>query len=258
MSGTLTRITAHKRTEVAVRRAETPLAAMRQRAESAVPARGFLAALNAHQPAVIAEIKRASPSAGVIRADLDPGAIAKSYESAGAACLSVLTDERFFQGADCHLCSARAACGLPALRKDFIVDPYQVYETRAMEADCLLLIVAALDAAQLPDLAQLAGELGLDVLVEVHDRAELDRALVHEPRLLGINNRNLATFETSLDTTIELIDAVPSGVTVVAESGIHTSDDVRRLRAAGVEAFLVGTAFMRAADPGAALRRLFG
>ena len=258
MSGTLTRITAHKRTEVAVRRAETPLAAMRQRAESAAPARGFLAALNAHQPAVIAEIKRASPSAGVIRADLDPGAIAKSYESAGAACLSVLTDERFFQGADCHLCSARAACGLPALRKDFIVDPYQVYETRAMEADCLLLIVAALDAAQLPDLAQLARELGLDVLVEVHDRAELDRALVHEPRLLGINNRNLATFETSLDTTIELIDAVPSGVTVVAESGIHTSDDVRRLRAAGVEAFLVGTAFMRAGDPGAALRRLFG
>ena len=258
MSGALARITAHKRTEIAARRAATPLAAVRQRAESAAPARGFLAALNAHQPAVIAEIKRASPSAGVIRADLDPAAIAKSYESAGAACLSVLTDEQFFQGADHHLCSARAACRLPALRKDFIVDPYQVYETCALAADCLLLIVAALDAAQLPDLAQLAGELGLDVLVEVHDRGELERALALEPQLLGINNRNLATFETSLDTTIDLIDAAPSGVTVVAESGIHTSDDVRRLRAAGVEAFLVGTAFMRAADPGAALRQLFG
>ena len=258
MSGALARITAHKRTEIAACRAATPLAAVRQRAESAAPARGFLAALNAHQPAVIAEIKRASPSAGVIRADLDPAAIAKSYESAGAACLSVLTDEQFFQGADHHLCSARAACRLPALRKDFIVDPYQVYETRALEADCLLLIVAALDAAQLPDLAQLAGELGLDVLVEVHDRGELERALALEPQLLGINNRNLATFETSLDTTIDLINAVPKGVTVVAESGIHTSDDVRRLRTAGVEAFLVGTAFMRAADPGAALRQLFG
>ena len=258
MTDILARITAHKRTEIAARRAATPLAALRRQAESAAPARGFLNALETNRPAVIAELKRASPSAGVIRAGFDPVAIAQSYQCAGAACLSVLTDERFFQGADRHLCAARAACRLPALRKDFIVDPYQVYETRAIGADCLLLIVAALDAVQLSELAQLAREVGLDALIEIHDRRELDSALALEPKLLGVNNRNLATFETSLDTTIDLLDAMPSGVTVVAESGIHTPDDVRRLREAGVEAFLVGTAFMREPDPGAALQRLFG
>ena len=258
MTDILARITAHKRTEVTARRAETSLATLRRRAESAVPVRGFLNALKTNRPAVIAEIKRASPSAGVIRADFDPAAIAQSYQDAGAACLSVLTDERFFQGAERHLCAARAACRLPALRKDFIVDSYQVYETRAIGADCLLLIVAALDAVQLAELAQLAREIGLDVLIEVHNRHELDSALALEPQLLGINNRNLATFETRLNTTIDLLDAVPSGVTVVAESGIHTPDDVQRLREAGVEAFLVGTAFMREPDPGAALQRLFG
>ena len=258
MTDILARITAHKRTEVAARRAETSLATLRRRAESAAPARGFLSALKINRPAVIAEIKRASPSAGIIRADFDPAAIAQSYQGAGAACLSVLTDERFFQGAERHLCAARAACRLPALRKDFIVDSYQVYETRAIGADCLLLIVAALDAVQLSELAQLAREIGLDALIEVHDRHELDSALALEPQLLGINNRNLATFETRLNTTIDLLDAVPSGVTVVAESGIHTPDDVQRLREAGVEAFLVGTAFMREPDPGAALQRLFG
>lgn len=257
MSDILARITANKRAEIAARRAELPLATLRRRAESATSCRGFLQALQATRPAVIAELKRASPSAGVIRADYDPVAIAQSYQCAGAACFSVLTDERFFQGADEHLCAARASCRLPALRKDFIVDPYQVYETRAIGADCLLLIVAALDAAELRELAQLAGEVGLDVLVEVHDQRELERALALQPQLLGINNRNLATFETALDTTIDLLDAVPAGTTVVAESGIHTPADVRRLRDAGIEAFLVGTALMREADPGAALRRLF-
>ena len=257
MSDILARITAHKYTEIAARRATAPLAALRRQAESAGSARGFLRSLRKNRPGVIAEIKRASPSAGVIRERYDPGAIAKSYQGAGAACLSVLTDERFFQGADRDLCAARASCGLPALRKDFIVDPYQVYETRALGADCLLLIVAALDAAQLAEMAELAAEVGLEVLVEVHDRRELDQALALQPKLLGINNRNLATFETTLDTTIDLLAAVPSGVTVVAESGIHTAADVQRLRDAGVEAFLVGTALMREADPGAALRRLF-
>ncbi len=257
MSDVLARITAHKRTEIAIRRARAPLAEVRRRAESASSARGFLTALQTHRPAVIAEIKRASPSAGIIRADFDPAAIAASYQCAGAACLSVLTDERFFQGDDRHLCAARAACRLPTLRKDFIVDAYQVYETRAIGADCLLLIVAALDAIQLKDLAALASEVGFDALIEVHDRAELDRALALEPKLLGINNRNLATFETSLDTTIALLDAVPSGIAVVAESGIRTPADVQRLRQAGVEAFLVGTAFMCAPDPGGALQRLF-
>ena len=221
------------------------------------PTRAFAARIIADQPAVIAEIKRASPSEGVIRADFDPAAIAAAYDSAGASCLSVLTDSRFFQGDDGHLCAARAACTLPALRKDFIVDAYQVYETRALGADCLLLIVAALEAEALRELNALAGDIGLDVLVEVHDRAELERALTLHPRMVGINNRDLATFATSLDTTLDLQDRVPSDVAVVTESGIHTRDDVARMRAAGVHAFLVGTAFMREPDPGAALRRLF-
>ena len=257
MSAVLDRILERKRHEVAARQARRPLAEVRRAAESAPPTRGFLHAARAHRPAVIAEIKRASPSAGVIRENFDPAAIAAAYERAGAACLSVLTDERFFQGADEHLQSARNACRLPTLRKDFIVDPYQLYETRALGADCCLLIVGALDAAQLGSLAALAAELGLDALVEVHNRRELELALDVPLRLLGINNRDLRTFVTRIETTIELLDAVPAGVQVVAESGINTVADVRRLRQAGVEAFLVGTAFMREPDPGAALQRLF-
>ena len=260
MSGTgiLAEIVAHKQSEIAARRQARSLAAVRGDARLAPPTRGFADLIASARPAVIAELKRASPSEGVIRADFEPAAIAKSYESAGASALSVLTDERFFQGCDGYLSAARGACGLPVLRKDFIVDAYQVYETRALGADCILLIVAALQYSQLKDLAQLTREVGLDVLVEVHDQDELELALELKPRLVGINNRDLATFTTSLDTTIDLLGAVPDDITVVTESGIHTVDDVRRMRDAGVHAFLVGTAFMRAADPGAALRRLFG
>lgn len=253
----LDEIVASKREEVAARQRRRPLAEVRRAAERMPPARGFLNAVRAKRPAVIAEIKRASPSAGVIRRNFDPTAIAASYERAGAACLSVLTDERYFQGADGHLEAARRSCRLPVLRKDFIVDAYQVFETRALGADCALLIVAALSPAALAELATLAQETGLDVLVEVHDRRELDLALTVSPRLLGINNRNLRTFATCLQTTIDLLKAVPAGIEVVSESGIGTPQDVRRLRQAGVEAFLVGTSFMREADPGAALQRLF-
>ena len=260
MSGTgiLAEIVAHKQSEIAARRQARSLAAVRGDAGLAPPTRGFADLIASARPAVIAELKRASPSEGVIRADFEPAAIAKSYESAGASALSVLTDERFFQGCDGYLSAARGACGLPVLRKDFIVDAYQVYETRALGADCILLIVAALQYSQLKDLAQLTREVGLDVLVEVHDQDELELALELKPRLVGINNRDLATFTTSLDTTVDLLGAVPDDITVVTESGIHTVDDVRRMRDAGVHAFLVGTAFMRAADPGTALRRLFG
>ena len=253
----LDEIVANKHEEVAVRRRQRTLAEVRRAAEHMPPARGFSSAVSANQPAVIAEIKRASPSAGLIRKNFDPAAIAAAYEHAGAACLSVLTDERYFQGADSHLEAARSACRLPVLRKDFIVDAYQVFETRALGADCLLLIVAALPPAKLTELAALADEVGLDVLVEVHDRRELETALALSPRLLGINNRNLRTFATCLQTTIDLLDAVPDGIEVVTESGIAAPEDVRRLRQAGVEAFLVGTSFMREADPGAALQRLF-
>ncbi len=254
----LERIVQHKRGEVAARKRCLPLASLRAEAAEARSTRGFAAALEATGPAVIAEIKRASPSEGVIREDFEPAAIAASYEAAGARCLSVLTDERFFQGADAHLTQARGACGLPVLRKDFVVDAYQIFEARALGADCVLLIAACLEPAEMRELAVLAEGLGLDVLIEVHDRAELDAALAAKPRLLGINNRDLRTFQTSIDTTIELLEAVPAGVTVVSESGIHTPEAVARLRDAGVGAFLVGTAFMREADPGAALARLFG
>ena len=256
-SGVLARIIDHKRAEVAARCKALPLAAVRAQAERAPAVRGFRTALGQHQPAVIAELKKASPSAGVIRTDFDAAAIAASYAAAGAACLSVLTDARFFHGADCHLHLARRASGLPALRKDFVVDAYQLYEARALGADCVLLIAAVLERKQLADLAGVAAALGLDVLFEVHDRAELDTVLALEPALVGVNNRDLRTFETRLDTTIALRRHVPEGVTVVAESGIHTQADVRRLQAADVHAFLIGTAFMRAADPGAALRDLF-
>ena len=255
-----------KAEEVAARRGRLPLRELRQRAADASPPRGFAAAIEAKvaagQPAVIAEIKKASPSRGVIRADFDPAAIARAYAGAGAACLSVLTDVDFFQGADGYLQQARAACALPVLRKDFVIDPYQVTEARALGADCILLIVAALDDERLAALAQQALALGMDVLAEVHDGGELERVLRLAPvagraPLLGINNRNLRSFAVSLDTTLALRDAVPRGRRLVTESGIASPADVRRMRDAGVEAFLVGEAFMREPDPGAALRRLF-
>lgn len=254
----LRRILDRKREEVAARRAR---GARRQSVSDAPPPRGFARALaeaaGRGAPAVIAEIKKASPSEGVIRESFDPAAIAASYRDAGATCLSVLTDERFFEGRDDDLVAARAAAGLPALRKDFIVDPWQVGESRALGADCVLLIAAAMDDALLADCHALAAELGMDALVEVHDRDELDRALAMDAPLVGINNRNLHTFETRLGTTLDLIAHVPGHTAVVTESGIHTRDDVTAMRRAGVSAFLVGTAFMRADDPGAALARLF-
>ena len=260
MSGAkiLEEIIEHKRAETHALKTVRPLAEVRRDAENAAPTRPFADRIVADRPAVIAEIKKASPSEGVIRAQFDPRAIASGYAAAGASCLSVLTDRRFFQGDDAHLVAARAACALPVLRKDFIVEEYQVYETRALGADCLLLIAAALEHGELVELNRLAEEIGLDVLIEVHDRAELERALALEPRVVGINNRDLATFTTSLETTLDLLDDVPDEVSVVTESGIHTPGDVCRMRDAGVHAFLVGTAFMRAADPAAALQRLFG
>jgi len=266
VSDVLQRILARKAEEIADRRARVPLDDLRGRAADMPATRGFARALankaDAGLPAVIAEIKKASPSKGVLRAEFDPPAIARAYAAAGAACLSVLTDVDFFQGSDAYLQQARAACTLPVLRKDFTVDPYQVVEARVLGADAILLIVAALDDARLHGLAALALELGLDVLVEVHDGDELDRALrvpdADGRVLLGINNRNLRTFAVSLDTTLALQVWVPSGRRLVAESGILVPDDVARLRAAGIDAFLVGEAFMRAPNPGAALRQLFG
>ncbi|NCT67687.1 MAG: indole-3-glycerol phosphate synthase TrpC [Rhodanobacteraceae bacterium] len=261
MTDILNRILARKVEEIAARSAALPLAELSARVADLPPTRGFAAALEAKIAAgsagVIAEVKKASPSQGVIRADFDPAAIAASYEAAGAACLSVLTDVDFFQGADVYLQQARAACALPVLRKDFVIDTYQVYEARAIGADCILLIVAALGDAALLDLSLLAAELDLDVLVEVHDEAELERALDVPAPLIGINNRNLRTFETSLDTTLRLRARVGDERVLVTESGIRTPDDVARMRAAGVHAFLVGEAFMRAPDPGTELARLF-
>jgi len=257
----LQQILRRKQEEVAERAARMPLRELAARAAGAAPARGFAAAIEAKiaagSAAVIAEVKKASPSKGVIRADFDPAAIARSFDAGGAACLSVLTDVDFFQGADDYLRRAREACALPVLRKDFIIDPYQVVEARAIGADCVLLIAAALDDDRLAALSGQALDLGMDVLVEVHDLAELERALQVPAPLLGINNRNLRTFEVSLDTTLALKDAVPADRRLVTESGILAPADVRRMRAAGVDAFLVGEAFMREADPGAALRRLF-
>ena len=257
----LLRIIRHKAREVAERAERTPLRVLGEQAEAQAPPRGFAAALRsriaAGEPAVIAELKKASPSKGVLREDFDPDVIARDYTAGGAAALSVLTDETFFQGADRHLSQARAASGLPVLRKDFVIDAWQVYEARALGADCILLIVAALGDAQLNELAALATHLGMDVLVEVHDSAELERAAHLEPLLLGINNRDLRTFDTTLDTTLGLLDRIPAGRTVITESGIHTRADVARMRAAGVHGFLVGEAFMRAERPGAKLRELF-
>ena len=249
----LQRIVAAKRAEIAAAKQRTPEVTL----DGAPPLRDFVAALRAKRPAVIAEVKRASPSKGLLRVDFDPAAIAKSYEGGGAACMSVLTDREFFQGAPEHLSAARAACALPTLRKDFLIDPYQVLESRALGADCILLIVACLEDAQLFELERLALGLGMAVLVEVHDGAELERALHLKTPLIGINNRNLRTFETRLDTTLGLLPQVPKGRIVVTESGILSPADVAQMRAQGVDTFLVGEAFMRAADPGAALRQLF-
>jgi indole-3-glycerol phosphate synthase len=261
MSDILNKIIAVKREEVAAALARKPLAAMRADAESRVLTRDFVGALRAKiaagKPAVIAEIKKASPSRGVLRADFIPADIAQSYAEHGAACLSVLTDKDFFQGGIDYLKQARASCGLPVLRKDFIVDAYQIYESRVMGADCILLIAACLDDAQMKMLEALAFSLDMAVLVEVHDRAELDRALKLKTPLLGINNRNLQTFEVSLDTTLGLLQEVPADRLLVTESGISTPADVLRMCAAGVHAFLVGEAFMRADDPGLALASLF-
>ena len=254
----LERILAVKREEIAAARQRLPQPELEAQARAAPRPRDFVGALRAKQPAVIAEIKKASPSRGVLRADFDPAALANSYEKGGAACMSVLTDMNFFQGSAEHLAAARAACALPALRKDFCIEPYQVYESRVLGADCILLIASCLAEGELVHLEKIALELGMAVLVEVHDAAELERARGLKTPLLGINNRNLRTFETRLETTLELLPEVPAGKIVVAESGILERRDVERLRAGGVNTFLVGEAFMRAADPGQALRRLFG
>jgi len=257
----LKRIVARKSEELRARAERLRLPELSRRAEAAPAPRDFVGALRAHiasgRPGVIAEIKKASPSKGVLRADFRPAEIARDYERHGASCLSVLTDVDFFQGADAHLQEARAACGLPVLRKDFIIDAYQVYEARALGADCILLIVAILGDTALRELALLAGELGMDVLAEVHTAEELERALPLGTPLIGINNRNLRTFETTLETTLGLLPRVPSDRTVVTESGILSPEDVDRMRAHGVNAFLVGEAFMRAPDPGARLAELF-
>ena len=257
----LERIVAVKREELIAARAVRSLASWRDEAEARRDVRGFEAALRAKiavgQAAVIAEVKKASPSKGVLREHFVPAEIAASYERGGASCLSVLTDERFFQGSDAFLQQARAACALPVLRKDFMIDEYQVVEARALGADCILLIAACLSDAQMAELEASAHALGMDVLVEVHDGAELDRALRLKTPLLGINNRNLRSFEVTLDTTLGLLPRVPAGRLAVTESGILARPDAQRMRDAGVHAFLVGEAFMRAPDPGAALADLF-
>lgn len=261
MPDILEKIIAVKREEIAASLQLKPLAAVRFDAESRVLTRDFTGAVRkkiaAGQPAVIAEIKKASPSKGVLRADFIPADIAQSYAESGAACLSVLTDTPFFQGSADYLKQARASCALPVLRKDFMVDAYQVYESRVMGADCVLLIAACLDDAQMKDLEALAMSLDMAVLVEVHDAIELERALKLKTPLIGINNRNLKTFEVTLDTTLSLMGQVPEDRILVTESGISTAADVQRMREAKINAFLVGEAFMRADDPGLALEALF-
>lgn len=257
----LERIVAAKREEVATAKTRRSESSLREDAETRRDVRGFeralRAAIAAGRAGVIAEVKKASPSKGVLREHFVPAEIAVSYERGGAACLSVLTDERFFQGSTDFLCQARASCKLPVLRKDFMIDAYQVFEARAMGADCILLIAACLDDASMADLEAQARALGMDVLVEVHDGTELDRALKLATPLVGINNRNLRSFEVSLDTTLDLLPRIPADRLLVTESGILNRGDVGRMRAAGVHAFLVGEAFMRADDPGAVLADLF-
>ncbi len=261
MSDILERILAVKREEIARASAVFDLPTVREQARLAAPPRDFVGALRARiavgQAAVIAEIKKSSPSKGVLREPFDVADIARSYAMGGAACLSVLTDEQFFQGRPEYLALARDSAPMPALRKDFIIEPYQVYQARAWGADCILLIVAALDDARMRALESLAHELGMAVLVEVHDRAELDRALALTTPLIGVNNRDLRSFHTTIQTSIDLRVSLPAERLVVSESGIRSRDDVERLRAAGINAFLVGEAFMRASDPGSQLRALF-
>lgn len=262
MADILDKIVAVKREEVAAAKKRKSLEAVREDALSRVLTRDFEGALRAKiaagKAAVIAEVKKASPSKGVLREDFIPADIAQSYAEHGAACLSVLTDQQFFQGSADYLKQARASCDLPVLRKDFLVDPYQVYESRSLGADCILLIAACLDDAKMAELEAIARSLDMAVLVEVHDRDELARALKLKTRLVGINNRNLRTFEVSLDTTLGMLPDVPADRLLVTESGILGPDDVKKMRAAGVHAFLVGEAFMRAPDPGVALAELFG
>ncbi len=257
----LQKILQRKAEEIAGRSARVSLDAMRQRAQQADPSRGFIRHIERKiaqgQAAVIAEIKKASPSKGVLREDFQPAEIARSYEQHGAACLSVLTDRDFFQGSEDYLQQARAACALPVIRKDFIIDPYQVYEARAIDADCILLIVAALDDDRMQELLMLAHDLDMDVLMEVHDETEMQRALQTPARLIGINNRNLRSFETSLRTTTDMLDMLPGDRILVTESGIHHREDVAYMRKHQVHAFLVGEAFMRVDEPGEKLAELF-
>ncbi len=260
-SDVLDKIMAHKADEVAFAKSQLRPADVKAMALDAPPSLGFVTALSsslsAGQSAVIAEVKKASPSKGIIREHFEPSAIAQSYEQGGASCLSVLTDQEFFKGHADYLTAARQACSLPILRKDFMRDDYQVFEAKAMQADCILLIVAALEDNLMQDLAGQAQELGLDVLVEVHDQAELERGLALKLPMIGINNRNLRDFSTSLDTTIDLLPSIPDGTIVVTESGIHSADDVELMRQHKVNSFLVGEAFMRADEPGEKLKELF-
>jgi len=257
----LKRILHRKVEEIAERSAKISLHQLSQLVQAADAPRGFINALQARvsagQAAVIAEIKKASPSKGILREEFKPSAIARSYEQGGAACLSVLTDVDFFQGADEYLQQARAACALPVIRKDFFVDPYQVYEARTLGADCILLIAAALSDTMLMELLQLASDLQMDALVEVHDAEEMQRTLATPAALIGVNNRNLRTFNTRLDTTLDLLSGFPDDRLLVTESGIHSRDDVQRMRNKGVHVFLVGEAFMKAAEPGEKLSELF-
>lgn len=257
----LNRILARKTEEIAANRLAVPIDRIRQQLATASTPRGFIKSLQEKQAsglaAVIAEIKKASPSKGVIREDFDPAQIARSYAKGGAACVSVLTDRDFFQGHDDYLLAARNACSLPVLRKEFIIDSYQVFEARVLGADCILLIAAALDDDALTELYALSGELGMDTLVEVHDQSELERAMRLDLDMIGINNRNLHTFETQLSTTLDLLDQIPGDCLVVTESGIHSREDVKLMRDHGVNSFLVGEAFMRAHEPGNELQALF-
>lgn len=261
MSDILEKILTRKREEVAARSRVRPLQDLKHEAAAQAPARGFANAVAEHVrqglPAVIAEVKKASPSKGVMREHFVPADIARQYEAGGAACLSVLTDVDFFQGSDTYLQAARAACALPVLRKDFTIDAYQIYEARALGADCILLIVAALPDSRLQEFSELAHRLGMDALIEAHDAEEFERALQTKATLIGVNNRNLRTFETRLETSLDLVPRCPKDRIFVAESGIHTRADVARLRAAEIHAFLIGEAFMREPDPGQALQALF-
>jgi len=257
----LKKIVKRKYEEIAKSEAIKSIGELKQQASEASPVRPFVATMQANladnRSAVIAEIKKASPSKGVMRQNFVPAEIAKSYQKAGASCLSVLTDKDFFQGCEAYLQQARAACDLPVIRKDFILEPYQVYQARAMGADCILLIVAILDDERLQNLYELAGQLGMDVLIEAHDKEELLRSLPLGATLVGINNRNLRNFTTRLETTIDLLPLIPDDRIVVTESGIHSIDDVQQMRSHNINSFLVGEAFMRVDDPGSELRTLF-